>query len=113
MLNKDKQILESMLEAMDKIFQYTSEFNSADGLYEDEKSFDAALMNFVVLGELTEKLSDNLKNQTPSIEWHKIKGFRNILAHDYFGIDAEEVWQIIQNRLPELTVKIQNILQEK
>jgi uncharacterized protein with HEPN domain len=48
------------------------------------------------------KLTDNFKNQYTEIDWHKIKGLRNIATHDYFGIDAEEVWQIIQNNLPAL-----------
>jgi uncharacterized protein with HEPN domain len=50
------------------------------------------LTNFVIIGEMVIRLSEDFKNQYPEIEWHKIKGLRNIAAHDYFGIDAEEVW---------------------
>lgn len=99
-----------MLEAMDKITQYTDGINSADELYADDKSFDAVMMNFVVLGELVNKIPDSFKEEHSSIEWNKIKGFRNIVAHDYFGIDAEEVWQIIHNHLPDLKSKTQAIL---
>jgi len=59
-------------------------------------------MNFVVIGEMVDKISDELKSKHPEIEWIKIKGFQNIVAHDYFGIDAEEVWQIIKNKIPAL-----------
>ena len=69
-------------------------------------------MNFIVLGENITKLSENFKNKYNEIEWGKIYAFRNVLAHDYFGILAEEVWQIIKNDLPKLKTDLQNILNE-
>lgn len=54
------------------------------------------MMNFIVLGEEVGKLSDETKNKATNINWHKIYGFRNIVAHHYFGINADIVWQIIQ-----------------
>jgi len=68
------------------------------------------MMNFVVIGEMVDKLSDNFKRDHKNIEWIKIKGFRNIVAHDYFGIDAEEVWQIIINKIPGLKSEIQKLI---
>ena len=59
---------------------------------------------------MVDKISDNFKKQHPEINWIKIKGFRNIVAHDYFGIDAEEVWQIIRNKIPELRQDIKKLL---
>lgn len=56
------------------------------------------MMNFVVIGEMVDKISDEFKKSLSNIEWIKIKGFRNIVAHDYFGIDAEEVLQIIKTK---------------
>jgi uncharacterized protein with HEPN domain len=44
----------------------------------------------------------NFLESHPQIEWHKIRGFRNLIAHDYFGIDVEEVWDIIQNKISGL-----------
>jgi len=67
------------------------------------------MMNFVVIGEMVDKISDELKSNHPEIEWIKIKGFRNIVAHDYFGIDAEEVWQIIKNKIPALKSDLEQI----
>ncbi len=55
-------------------------------------------------------ISKIFKDANPQIEWNRIKGFRNLVAHDYFGIDAEEVWQIISNDLPILKVKIEKIM---
>lgn len=104
---KDRNRLESILEAIQKIEEYTSQLKNADELNENNLAFDAVMMNFIMIGEMVVKLSDDFKAQFSEIEWYKIKGLRNIAAHDYFGIDAEEVWQIIQKYLPDLKGFIQ------
>jgi uncharacterized protein with HEPN domain len=106
MLTKDQHCIESISEAIDRINLYTSGINSASDLNNDFRNFDASMMNFIVIGEMVEKLSDEFKLQHTNIEWNKIKGFRNIVAHDYFGVDAEEVWQIIKHKLPLLKAQI-------
>jgi uncharacterized protein with HEPN domain len=110
MLTKDHHCLESIIEAADRIIEYTSAFDSADDFNNDYRNFDATMMNFVVIGEMVDKISDDFKKDHDNIEWIKIKGFRNIVAHDYFGIDAEEVWQIIKNKIPNLKTEIQILL---
>ena len=110
MLTKDHLCLESILEATDRIMEYTSGFDSADSFNNDYRNFDATMMNFVVIGEMVDKLSADFKKTHTNIEWIKIKGFRNIVAHDYFGIDAEEVWQIIKNKIPGLKSDIQRLI---
>ncbi len=91
--HKDYACLQNILESIDKIKQYSNEYKDADEFFEQSKSFDATMMNFVVIGEMAEKLSDELIEETQyDIDWYKIRGFRNIIAHNYFGIDAEEVW---------------------
>ena len=109
MLNKDTYCLETIIEAIDRINEYTSGFTSADEFNNDYRNFDATMMNFVVIGEMVEKLSEDFKSKHNHIEWIKIKGFRNIVAHDYFGIDAEEVWQIIKNKIPDLKTDIRTV----
>lgn len=90
--HKDYACLLNILDSIDKIRQYSSSFSNADELYEDTKSFDAVLMNFVVIGEMSVKLSKSFKLSTKfQIDWLKISDLRNIIAHDYFGIDAEEI----------------------
>ena len=107
MLNKDLHCLEAILEAIERIFEYTAGLKSADELNNDQRDFDVTMMNFVVIGEMVDKLSEDFKKNNHNIEWQKIKGFRNLVAHDYFGIDAEEVWQIIKNKIPKLKADIQ------
>lgn len=110
MLSKDQHCLDSIIEAIDRINEYTTGINSADDFNNDYRNFDATMMNFVVIGEMVNKLSDEFKTKHPEIEWVKIKGFRNLVAHDYFGIDAEEVWQIIKNKIPALKSDIRTLL---
>jgi len=109
--HNDFVCLLSIIESIDKIFIYIDKFNDADEFNNDSKSFDAAMMNFIVIGEMAVKLSEEFKKSTEAkINWFKIKGFRNIIVHNYFGIDAEEVWQIIHNNLPNLKKDIKEII---
>lgn len=112
MSEKDISNLAAILDSCAKINKFVADFWDADALFEDDKSFDAVLMNFVIIGEAVARLSDACKESAPQIPWDKIKGFRNIVAHDYFGVDAEEVWQIINNYLPGLKLGIEEILKK-
>ena len=111
--HKDFACLINIKEAIEKIYDYTADHTDADTFNNDSKSFDAVMMNFVVIGEMSEKLSDEFRTETnKEIDWFKIRGFRNIIAHNYFGIDAEEVWQIIQNSLIDLEKEISKIIEK-
>lgn len=70
------------------------------------------LLNFVIIGESVARLSELIKDSNQNIPWNQIKGFRNFVVHDYFGVDAEEVWQIIQNHLPKLLEDINQIIED-
>lgn len=102
--------LKSLLEAIEKIELYSQEFHDSDEFYHDQKSFDAAMMQFVVIGEVISRLDDSYKNAHTEIPWQKIKDFRNIIAHDYFGIDADEIWDIIVNKLLPLKNDIHKLV---
>lgn len=92
-----------MLESIEKIQRYSGRFNNADEFFDDTQAFDATMMNFIVIGEMVGKLSPAIIAETKDdINWVKVRSFRNIIAHNYFGIDAEEVWQIIHGNLISL-----------
>ena len=109
MYKKDDTIIFLMLQTIDKIFEYSSEFSEANEFIKNGKSFDATMMNFIALGESVSKLGESFKDKNCQIEWQKIQAFRNIVAHDYFGIDEYEVWQIITQHLPKLKADLENI----
>lgn len=111
--HKDTACLLNILDSVDKIKKYTLAYYDADALYEDNKSFDAVMMNFIVIGEMADKLSPEFRDSTEDqIDWLKIRGLRNIIAHNYFGIDAEEIWQIIQDNLIKLAATIEEIVRK-
>ena len=92
MSDKDSHSCEAILDAISKINQFTHSLSDPDSFFHDIKTFDAVMMNFIVIGEMVNRISEKFKDTNPQIEWNRIKGFRNFVAHDYFGIDAEEVW---------------------
>ena len=110
MCEKNRLNILSILDSIKKILEYSKGYSNADQFNENQRDFDAAMMNFIIIGEMVARLSDEFIEKYDHIEWFKIRGFRNIVAHNYFGIDAEEVWQIIQNRIPELQKELQKIL---
>lgn len=74
---------------------------------------DAVLRNLQTLAESTQRLSDSVKMRYPQIEWRRIAAFRNILVHDYLGIDMERVWEITQRDVPELKRTVTEILKRE
>jgi len=90
--------------------EYTKNLSSAQDYFRSQMVFDATLMNFIHIGEMADRLSAELKAKHPEIDWQRVKDFRNLVAHDYLGVDAEEVWQIIKNDLPFLETAIEKIL---
>lgn len=111
-MSKIKFSLLSIIEAIDRIELYTKEFDDSEMFYYDQKSFDATMMQFIIIGEMISKLDENFKEKNPNIPWSKIKDFRNIVAHNYFGIDSEEIWEIITKKIKPLKHDIFLLLKE-
>jgi uncharacterized protein with HEPN domain len=112
MSDKNTFAILAMLEAIAKIEEFINGISNADEFYSNQLVFDACLMNFIVIGEMTLRIDESLKNEKQEIDWYNIKGFRNIIAHDYLGIDVEEVWQIIKHRLPKLKAQLKEIISQ-
>jgi len=75
----------------------------------DEKTMDAVLRNLEVIGEVVKNLPDEIKENNPDIDWKGISRLRDILSHAYFGVDEEIIWDIIQNKIPQLKEKIDGL----
>lgn len=74
---------------------------SANGLVHD-----AVIRKLEIIGEAVKKVPENVKSKHSDIEWRKIAGLRDILIHEYFGVDIDILWDIINNKRPELKEKI-------
>jgi uncharacterized protein with HEPN domain len=112
MIDKDRANLNAICDAIRKIKQFVENKKDADDFFQDEIVYDASLMNFVVIGESASKISEELRNANKQIPFTKVKDFRNMIAHDYFGVDAEVVWQIIHHNLPDLEQRIKILLED-
>ena len=66
--------------------------------------------HLVILGEAASVLADSFREQHPDIPWSKITGMRNVLVHNYFGIDLDVVWSVVENDLPQLQRYIEKLL---
>lgn len=70
---------------------------------------DAVIRNFEVIGEAVKRLSSTLTDQHPETPWRRVAGFRDILIHNYMGVDINQVWNVIVNELPGLKQVITSI----
>ncbi len=83
-------LLEDMLESAIKITKYTHRLD-IDSFLKDDKTIDAVVRNFEIIGEAANRIDNDFRVTYPEIEWNRIRGFRNRIVHDYFGIDYEIV----------------------
>ena len=74
------------------------------------KTLDAVVRNFEIIGEAANRIDPDFRIINPEIEWNRIRGFRNRIVHDYFGIDYEIVWAIIENDLKSLIEQIEELI---
>lgn len=101
-----------MLLSARKIKKYTLNLDY-QGFLNDDRTIDAVVRNFEIIGEASTRIDDDFKQANPGIEWRRIRGFRNRIVHDYFGIDYEIVWEIIENYLEELIVCLEELIEEQ
>jgi uncharacterized protein with HEPN domain len=111
MLRDEIIYLQDIADSCDKVLRFTKGLSLPD-LIQDERTYDAVIRNLEVIGEAAKHISENSKAQLPSIEWRKIAGMRDVLAHDYFGIDNDILWDVVQNKIPQLSKAINSFLQK-
>ena len=83
-----------------------------DDFARDDKTIDAVVRNFEIIGEAANRVPENFKSDHPEIEWRRIIGFRNRIIHEYFGINYEMVWKIKEENVPELADFVQQAMDD-
>jgi uncharacterized protein with HEPN domain len=106
-----KVSLEDILEASHKVRRYTAGL-SENAFRKDDKTLDAVVRNLEVIGEAVKKLPAKIRAKHSQVDWKKIAGLRDILIHEYFGIDVEIIWDILENKLPALEKEVKKIISE-
>jgi uncharacterized protein with HEPN domain len=103
--------LEDILVSGAKVLRYTQGITCED-FVADEKTYDAVIRNLQIIGEAVKNIPAEIRNKYPEVEWRKIAGLRDILAHAYFSLEDETLWDIIENKVYPLIGQIEFILQE-
>jgi uncharacterized protein with HEPN domain len=102
-------LLQDIEESIKKIKIYTSGM-SFESFQNDDKTIDAVIRNFEIIGEAANRIPDEVKDKFNEVNWHRIRGFRNRIVHDYMGVDLEIIWEIIEKNLDELNEQIEEII---
>jgi uncharacterized protein with HEPN domain len=101
--------LDDIIEACAKIHRYTQGMTS-DQFRSDEKTVDAVVRNLEVIGEAARSLPSDIRDRIVDIEWQRIAALRNLLIHEYFGVDLDIIWDVVQTKVPTLRSRIQAFL---
>jgi uncharacterized protein with HEPN domain len=106
----DLTYLEHIRECIRRVEKNTA--GGHDAFVADDTLQDAVLRNLQTLSEATQRLSDKLKDAHPQVEWDRIAAFRNVLVHNYLGIDLETVWRVVEEEIPVLKAQVSTMIVE-
>jgi uncharacterized protein with HEPN domain len=94
-------LIEDILEAIEKVQRYTADL-TLEAFREDDKTIDAVVRNLEIIGEAANRVPTDFRSEHGEIEWKKIIGLRHRIVHEYFGVDLDIVWHIIDHDVPAL-----------
>jgi len=107
-----KVYLEDISQATIKIEKYVKGLTHRQ-FQRNDLVLDAVIRNLEIIGEASKNIPPNVKKQLSDIEWKKLVGLRNILIHEYFGVDIEILWDIVTNKIPGLRKEISKSLKRR
>ena len=111
-MKKDPKIfIEHILESIGEIEKYTKNI-SKKRFFDSVMIQDAVVRRLEIIGEAVKNLPTSFKNRYPKIPWKKIAGTRDILIHEYFGVNVDLVWKIVNKNIPQLKKQISKLLEE-
>ena len=109
-MKRDPQVyIDHMLESIENIQHYTEEIDF-ETLLVDTKTQDSVVHRMQLLGQSAKNLPEDIRENHPEIPWRQIIGMRNIIVHEYLGLDLAEVWNVIGQDLPELEEQLKKII---
>jgi uncharacterized protein with HEPN domain len=101
--------IEDILEAVCKIQHYTAGMTQ-DAFVSEQKTLDAVVYNFVLIGEAARYLPPEIEVSYPEVPWKEMRDMRNFLVHEYPGTDPEIIWKTVVNDLPPLALQLERVL---
>ncbi|MBS0634665.1 MAG: DUF86 domain-containing protein [Verrucomicrobia bacterium] len=107
-MKRDQVYLSHMLDAIKQIEIYTK---SGENVFSQEKHWqDATIRQLEIIGEATKRISKDIQQAYPDVPWRRIAGLRDVLIHEYMGVDLKAIWEITQKNLPQLRTQLETIL---
>ncbi len=108
----DKEFVIDMFLSCEKILKYTEGMNFGD-FEKDEKTIDAVIRNFEILGEAVKNISENFRGKYSDLNWSFIARMRDKLIHFYFGVDLTTIWKTIKKDIPPLFERLFDIIKQE
>jgi uncharacterized protein with HEPN domain len=105
----DLPYLRHILDAIELIESYTQ--GGREGFRTEPMVRDAVLRNLEIVGEAVKNLSGDLRTRSGHVPWQQVAGLRDVLIHQYFGVDLDLVWEIVEHRLPVLKQAIRDLIE--
>jgi uncharacterized protein with HEPN domain len=107
-VNRDDVYLHHILDAITRIERYVSAGRAA--FFSDPMPQDAVIRQLAVIGEAVKQISATARQRFPQIAWREVAGMRDVLIHQYFSVDLEQVWEVTQGDLKELRRVVEQLL---
>jgi uncharacterized protein with HEPN domain len=107
-VKNDSVYLRHILDAIEQIYAYTHEGEEA--FLRDTKTQDAVIRKFEIIGEATKRLSEEIKSRRADISWRDVAGLRDVLIHNYMGVNLKRIWGVIKHNLPPLREAVEDLI---